>query len=96
MTLSPGFEETMHELAAPDAHRLRIDWDLGSSGARLTLRDCEQLHEKMIAKRVNIGSLLEELRGRTQRRIAEWDQRQADKKAVQKANRDAAQRATRR
>jgi hypothetical protein len=83
--LPPLFQETLHELAAPDARRIRLDWGLGSSGAKLTQRDCEQLHDKLVAKRINVRALTEELRGRTALRIAEHEQRRAAKKAAKAA-----------
>lgn len=96
MTLPPGFYETLHELAAPDAHRLRLDWGMNPSGTRLTLRDCERLHAKLVAKRINVSALLAELRERTRRRAIEWEQRKAAEKAAKKMNREAAKEAARR
>lgn len=90
--LPPDFYETLHELAAPDAHRLRIDWGMNPSGARLSLRDCERLHAKFVAKRIDIPALVAELHERTRRRVAEQAQRKTSEKAAKKANRDAARR----
>lgn len=91
MTLPDGLYATLHALTAKDARRLRLDWGIGASGAKITLAESEVLFGKFTrasehaAKGINVAALQRELAERTARQHTQWAWEQQEKKALKKS-----------
>jgi hypothetical protein len=81
---SDEFRAVMHGLSAPDARRIRLDWKLGSSGARITDAESDELNRRLRERKINIPPLLSELRRRTDQQHWKFKERREREKAAKK------------